>query len=61
MLSLTACPEPDCRAPAEIIDRFTVPSTDGPVEHARLQCLHRHWFLLPTGQCVVPVSHHGRS
>jgi hypothetical protein len=45
-LDLVVCPE--CAAPAEVVDRFTLPSTDGDVEHVKVQCLVRHWFLLPT-------------
>ena len=44
-LDLVVCPE--CAAPAEVLDRFALPSTDGPVEHARIRCLQRHGFLLP--------------
>jgi hypothetical protein len=44
-LDLVVCP--DCAAPAEVVDRFTLPSTDGDVEHVKVQCLSRHWFLLP--------------
>jgi hypothetical protein len=44
-LDLVVCPE--CAAPAEVVDRFALPSTEGPVEHVKVQCLSRHWFLLP--------------
>ncbi len=44
-LDLVACPE--CSAPAEVVDRFALPSTDGAVEHAKVQCVRRHWFVLP--------------
>ena len=44
-LDLVVCPE--CAAPAEVVDRFALPSTDGDVEHVKMQCLERHWFLLP--------------
>jgi hypothetical protein len=44
-LDLVVCPE--CAAPAEVVDRFALPSTDGPVEHVKVACLMRHWFLLP--------------
>jgi hypothetical protein len=54
MLSLTACPEPGCDAPAEIVDRVTLPSTDQPVEHARIRCVRRHWFLLPLSMLRSP-------
>ena len=44
-LDLVVCPE--CAAPAEVVDRFALPSTDGPIEHVKVLCLVRHWFLLP--------------
>lgn len=42
----TVCPQ--CGAVAEVRWRAVLDSTDGPVEHAQVVCLHRHWFLLPT-------------
>jgi hypothetical protein len=44
-LDLAACPQ--CAAPAEILDRFDLPSSDGPVEHVKVQCLSRHRFTMP--------------
>ena len=44
-LDLVVCPE--CAAPAQVVDRFDLPGTDGPVEHVKVQCLGRHWFLMP--------------
>jgi hypothetical protein len=41
-LDLVPCPQ--CAAPAEVVDRFDLPGTDGPVTHVKVQCLHRHWF-----------------
>ncbi|HEU5472896.1 MAG TPA: hypothetical protein VFV67_19810 [Actinophytocola sp.] len=53
-MTFTTCPE--CGTVAEIVDRFVLPSTDGPLEHVRTQCLHRHWFTIPlTG---LPASDH---
>lgn len=46
-MGLVVCPE--CRAPAEVQWRSTVESTEGPVEVVKTMCLHRHWFLLPSG------------
>ena len=46
-MDVTWCPE--CGAPAEITDRVVLESTDGPVEHARIRCAARHWFLLSVG------------
>jgi hypothetical protein len=43
--SLTACPE--CGLPAEITDRFSLSSTDGPVEHVSLACVDGHYFRVP--------------
>ena len=45
-LDTTTCPE--CGALAEVTERAVLESTDGPVEHARVVCVDRHWFLLPT-------------
>jgi hypothetical protein len=45
MLTIVGCPE--CHQPAEVLDRFALESTDGPVEHVRLGCLARHHFLMP--------------
>jgi hypothetical protein len=42
----TACPE--CGALAEIVDRTALPSTDGWIEHVKLRCVARHWFVMPT-------------
>jgi len=33
------------------VDRFVLPSTDGPVEHVKVLCARRHWFLLLAQQC----------
>ncbi len=44
-LDLVVCPE--CGAPAEVLDRFTLGGTGGAVEHVKVACLARHWFLLP--------------
>lgn len=46
-MQFTYCPHPACCALAEILDRFTLQSTDGPVEHVRVLCLNRHRFALP--------------
>jgi hypothetical protein len=45
LLQLTRCPQ--CGAVAEISRRIVLPSSDGPIEHLRMRCLDRHWFLLP--------------
>ena len=33
-----------CGLPAEVEARYTVGSTDGPVESARIRCPRGHWF-----------------
>jgi hypothetical protein len=43
-MDLTSCPE--CGATAEVLDRFVLESTDGPIDHARIRCMDGHWFLL---------------
>jgi hypothetical protein len=43
-----SCPDPACHAPAEILDRYTLGSTDGRWEHVRTYCVRRHIFVLPT-------------
>jgi hypothetical protein len=44
-ITFTDCP--GCGEIAEVVDRFRLPSTDGPVEHIRTQCIHGHWFMGP--------------
>ena len=42
---MSSCPV--CRSPVAYLDRFVLDSTDGPIEHARTQCLHGHLFCGP--------------
>jgi hypothetical protein len=51
-MDTTTCPE--CGAPAEVTDRTVLESTDGPMEHVKLQCVRRHWFLMPTALLAEP-------
>jgi hypothetical protein len=44
MPDVIACPDPTCRAPARIVDRWTWASSDGPVEHVKTGCERGHWF-----------------
>jgi hypothetical protein len=44
MQSVIACPE--CGLPAEITERFSLSSTDGPVEHVALACVDGHCFRM---------------
>lgn len=41
-IELIRCPDPECAMPAEVVDRFVLPSTAGPVEHLRTYCVLRH-------------------
>ena len=47
------CPQPDCERSADVIDRFTLWSTDGEILHLKVRCQLGHWFTLPVGP--VPV------
>ena len=53
-MDTTTCPE--CGAIAEVEWRVTVESTDGPVEHAKVRCLGRHWFLLPVASLAAAAE-----
>lgn len=57
MFELIACPEPGCHAPAEIVSRFTLPSTDGPIEHLQTCCAQGHVFT-PLAETIAtePVA-----
>jgi len=44
MQHIIHCPQPGCGAPAEIVDRWTWTSTNGPVEHVKTWCASGHGF-----------------
>lgn len=44
-LDIVACPE--CSMTASLQRGNRVESTDGPVDHVRITCVNRHWFLMP--------------
>lgn len=48
MTEYVACLDPDCPAPAEVVDRSVWESTDGPVEHLATHCAAGHRFYAPT-------------
>jgi hypothetical protein len=52
-MDTTLCPE--CGALAEVLWRDVLASTDGPVEHAKIGCVNRHWFLLPLWKLERPA------
>jgi hypothetical protein len=66
MSDLIVCPDLTCRAPARIVDRWTLGSSDGPVEHVKTGCQRGHWFTIPvdslyfqnavSGQVLVSVA-----
>ncbi len=35
--------------------RAVMESTEGPIEHAKIRCVQRHWFLLPVAALAVAV------
>ena len=35
---------PQCAQPAQIIDRFSLGSTEGLLEHVKISCPDGHWF-----------------
>jgi hypothetical protein len=45
---------PECAAPAEVVDRFVLESTDGPIEHAIVLCVLRHRFTVLVERLVSP-------
>jgi hypothetical protein len=54
-LELTTCPE--CGARAEVIKRFVLSSTDGPVEHVKTRCVTGPWLTYPaTAIDAAPVE-----
>ena len=52
-MDTTTCPE--CGAPAEVTQRSALESTDGPMEHVKIQCVRRHWFLMPTAMLAAAI------
>jgi hypothetical protein len=42
---IVACPE--CSMPAALQRGNRVESTDGLIDHIRITCANRHWFLMP--------------
>lgn len=55
MPQLITCPDPDCGAPAEVTERFTMPSTDGTVVHIKTICARQHWFAFPADR-MTPAA-----
>lgn len=53
-LDLTHCPA--CSAPAEIVGRFVLESTEGPIEHVRVHCVEREWFVIPVSTLAAATT-----
>jgi hypothetical protein len=60
-MEITQCPDPTCDGPAEILNRFVLPSTEGGVDFVRLVCIHRHWFMMPLSSLKPSVVDWGAS
>lgn len=41
---LTQCPDAECGVLAEIVDRYVLESTSGPVEHISTHCAAGHHY-----------------
>jgi len=50
-----------CGLPAEVEERYTTRSTDGPLESARIRCPRGHWFNGPIESLSAPESRRARS
>ena len=44
MPTVISCP--DCGVPAEVTERFSLQSTDGPVDHVAVSCVASHHFRM---------------
>jgi hypothetical protein len=44
-LKFASCPDCSMIATAQWAGRLD--STEGPITHVRVTCVHRHWFLMP--------------
>jgi hypothetical protein len=55
-MTIVICPEPGCAAPAEVLDRWTFASTDGPLVHLKTRCLHGHCLTPRLDQVISAVQ-----
>ena len=51
---LTVIPCPDCGVPAEVTERFSLPSTDGRVGHVALSCAAGHHYRMAVDRLPAP-------
>ena len=42
-----------CGLPAAVEDRYTAPSSDGPLESVKIRCARGHWFNGPVGSLSI--------
>jgi hypothetical protein len=54
LASIIDCPE--CGLPAEVRDRFRLPTKKGPIEHVKTRCLIWHVRTLPSDRLRSPAS-----
>jgi hypothetical protein len=54
LLTVISCP--DCEVPAEVTERFSLPSTDGPVRHIALTCAAGHHFRMPVDRLTAQAQ-----
>jgi hypothetical protein len=50
-----------CGLPAEVEARYTIGSTDGPLESAKIRCARGHWFNGPMEALSATESRRTRS
>ena len=43
-----------CGLPAEVEERYTIGSTDGPLESVKIRCPRGHWFNGPIESLITP-------
>jgi hypothetical protein len=55
-LEFVSCP--DCSMIASAQWGGCLDSTEGPVEHVRVTCLYRHWFVMPVETFTERQSNH---
>jgi hypothetical protein len=56
MIETTTCPDPQCQAPAEVLDHFDLASTDGPIEHIRTRCVLSHIYTVATDRTYAKIG-----
>ena len=50
-----------CGLPAEVEERYTIGSTDGPLESVKIRCPRGHWFNGPIESLTAPQWRRDRS